>query len=101
MQEALSLILTSRKPGARVCTYNPSSWEVGTRGAEDQGHSWLHSRFDAGLGCMRPCLKKETKSVRFGWRGDLAQGGKRQDSDEKEVRFILSMAAGLPVSGLG
>lgn len=40
--------------------------------------------------------------VRCVWRGDLAhREDENQDSDQKETRFILGVAAKLPVLGLG
>ena len=44
--------------------YNLSSWEVGTGGLEIQGQLWLHSKFEARLGYMRPCLK----TTKWGWK---------------------------------
>ena len=39
------------------------------RGSEDQGRHWLHSKFEASLGYMRPCLKNKKNK---GWRDDSA-----------------------------
>lgn len=36
---------------------HPRTWVVGGRGSEILGHLYVHSNFEASLGCMRPSLQ--------------------------------------------
>lgn len=42
-------------------TYNPSTWEVKTRGSGAQGQPQLPIESEASLGYLRPCLKDKMK----------------------------------------
>jgi hypothetical protein len=39
--------------------YNPSTLELGVEESKAQGHLWLCSKFEASLGYMKYCLKRE------------------------------------------
>ena len=43
--------------GVAALACDPNISEVEGRGPGVQGHSWLHSEFQASLGYMKPCLK--------------------------------------------
>lgn len=47
---------------AHACNY--SIWEMEAGQSEIQGHSWLHGKFKANLGYLRPCLK-QNKTIRL------------------------------------
>ena len=42
--------------------YNPKTWEVETGRSEIQGHLCSHSKFQASLGYMNPCLNKQNRA---------------------------------------
>jgi hypothetical protein len=45
-------------------------WKMGAGRPSDQGHPRLHTEFEASLGYIRPCLRKERKGREKGGKGN-------------------------------
>ena len=45
-----------------VHAFNPSTWEAEVGESEVQGFLWLHSKFEATLGYMRPQGKEQSRT---------------------------------------
>lgn len=64
---------STRETGCGSClsVYNPSTWEMAAGELEIQDHPPLYSEFQAKLGYIRLCVKREKKEVEKEEEGDI------------------------------